>query len=234
MCTVSFYRNEQQVIITSNRDEHIDRPLAIFPKKYIINNKSFFYPKDPKAGGTWFVVTKKGSVFVLLNGANEKHIVKSNYRKSRGTILLELVATNDFLKSWEIIDLEGIEPFTIIGFTKQNFSQMRWDGISKSLESLDNSKARIWSSATLYSQDIIKKREIWFSNFLNEKLGAKDLIHFHTKTEIDNLENGLMIDRNKKMLTKNLTQCIVDKNKFTITHFDYVTNKNSQILENIL
>jgi hypothetical protein len=30
-----------------------------------------YLSKDPKAGGTWYVVDEKGTVLVLLNGANE-------------------------------------------------------------------------------------------------------------------------------------------------------------------
>jgi hypothetical protein len=40
-----------------------------------------YLSKDPKAGGTWYVVDEKGTVLVLLNGANEKHVAGLNYRK---------------------------------------------------------------------------------------------------------------------------------------------------------
>jgi hypothetical protein len=42
------------------------------------------YPKDPKAGGTWYVVDENGTVLVLLNGAEEKHTIKLSYRKKPG------------------------------------------------------------------------------------------------------------------------------------------------------
>ena len=55
MCTVSFVASNGKIIITSNRDEQVIRP-AIAPQKYTINNKTLLFPKDPKAGGTWYVV----------------------------------------------------------------------------------------------------------------------------------------------------------------------------------
>ena len=60
MCTVSFYRDNSKVIITSNRDEHINRPSAISLKKTSYGAKTVYYPKDPQAGGTWFVVNSIG------------------------------------------------------------------------------------------------------------------------------------------------------------------------------
>ncbi|MGA9639098.1 NRDE family protein, partial [Flavobacterium sp.] len=69
MCTVSFVKIGEKVIITSNRDESVVRLNAIHPKNYTVNNKNVIYPKDPKAGGTWYVVDEKGTIIVLLNGA---------------------------------------------------------------------------------------------------------------------------------------------------------------------
>ena len=92
MCTVSFIFTDGKVILTSNRDEKILRPTAIAPKKYSINNKNIFFPKDAKAGGTWYAVTDEANVAVLLNGAAEKHQLKPSYRKSRGLILLDIIS----------------------------------------------------------------------------------------------------------------------------------------------
>ncbi len=60
MCTVSFVKTADSIIITSNRDEKIIRPSAIPPKSYRVNNQNLIYPKDPKAGGTWFATNEAG------------------------------------------------------------------------------------------------------------------------------------------------------------------------------
>ena len=58
-----------KIIITSNRDEKIIRPNAIEPKAYHLNNKKVIFPKDNKAGGTWYAIDEHSNVLVLLNGA---------------------------------------------------------------------------------------------------------------------------------------------------------------------
>ena len=68
MCTVSFISTGDQYVITSNRDEHISRPLALQPQEETIGSVKVLFPRDPKAGGTWFALNEKGAVAVLLNG----------------------------------------------------------------------------------------------------------------------------------------------------------------------
>ena len=48
MCTVSFYRDNSKVIITSNRDEHINRPSAISLKKHRTGQKQCIIQKTHK------------------------------------------------------------------------------------------------------------------------------------------------------------------------------------------
>jgi hypothetical protein len=74
MCTVSFVATNDSVI-TSNGTKTI-RPVPFLKSLYCKWTKSYF-PKDPKAGGTWFVTKADGTVLVLLNGAAEN--MKSNY-----------------------------------------------------------------------------------------------------------------------------------------------------------
>lgn len=131
MCTVSFVATNDAFIITSNRDEKVIRPSAIPPKKYHINGKDILFPKDPKAGGTWYAVDAQGTVLVLLNGAAEKHEVQLPYRKSRGLIVLDMISNPSPKEFWEEINLENIEPFTLVLFQNQALFQLRWNGMEK-------------------------------------------------------------------------------------------------------
>ena len=106
MCTVSFISLNNKFVITSNRDENILRPVAFAPQEEIINGCKIIYPKDPKAGGTWFAINQSGAVAVLLNGAFEKHIPLNNYSKSRGLILLEVISKITPLLYFEKLDYE--------------------------------------------------------------------------------------------------------------------------------
>jgi uncharacterized protein with NRDE domain len=105
MCTVSFVRCGDKTILTSNRDEEVLRP-AIPPKNYRVNGKNLVFPKDPRAGGTWFAVAENANVLVLLNGAAQKHHWEPPYRKSRGLVVLDLISNESPLQTWEKIDLD--------------------------------------------------------------------------------------------------------------------------------
>ena len=180
MCTVSFVNANGKIIITSNRDEKTLRPNAIEPKNYLINNKKIIFPKDKKAGGTWYAINENSTVLVLLNGADEKHILKESYRKSRGLIVLELISSESVLAVWNAIDLDTIEPFTLVLFENKKLYQLRWNEIEKSALELDTAQSHIWSSSTLYSKEIREKRANWFYNFLDTKpeVNAEELFNF--------------------------------------------------------
>ncbi|MFE3872082.1 NRDE family protein [Flavobacterium sp. ZS1P70] len=227
MCTVSFVNSNDTIIITSNRDEKIIRPSAIPPGDYTINGKNVIFPKDPKAGGTWFVVDANGTVLVLLNGADEKHKVELPYRKSRGLIVLDIISSFSPKDFWQEIDLKNIEPFTLVLFQNKELFQLRWNGIAKESAPLDHNKKYVWSSSTLYSREIREKRSNWFYSFLdlNEEISEKEMLHFHRYTEDENQENGLVINRNNEMKTLSITQSVIEKNKVAILHCDLIAKK---------
>mgnify|MGYP003518620500 FL=1 len=108
MSTVSFVYANNSFLLTSNRDEKITRPSAIEPKIYQTATKKIIYPKDTKAGGTWFVVDEFGNAIILLNGGKTKHIAKEKYRLSRGVIVLDLMASNAIVTTWKTIDLTDL------------------------------------------------------------------------------------------------------------------------------
>ena len=165
MCTLTFVAANGKFILTHNRDEQTARASAVEPKRYLINTTPVFFPKDPKAGGTWFAVANSHSALVLLNGADEKHQILSNYRKSRGLIVLDLISSKSVIDQWKYIDLEDIEPFTLISFEKGQLAQLQWNGKIKSAQKLDVNRPYIWSSATLYSKEIREQRAKWFQSF---------------------------------------------------------------------
>ncbi|HPW98754.1 MAG TPA: NRDE family protein [Flavobacterium sp.] len=227
MCTVSFVRSNNKFIITSNRDEQVLRPSAIEPKNYCINNKNIIFPKDKKAGGTWYAVDEYSNVLVLLNGANDKHLQKEDYRKSRGIIVLDLIGSNSPIAQWNAIDLDNIEPFTIVLFENRRLYQLQWNEKEKSTLELDVKQSHIWSSSTLYSSEIREKRKQWFYTFLDTKpeISASEMLTFHRYTEQENTENGLVINRNDFLKTLSITQTVLENNKVEIHYADLQLNK---------
>ncbi|TCN56256.1 hypothetical protein D0809_14080 [Flavobacterium circumlabens] len=224
MCTVSFVCNNDTVIITSNRDEKVIRPSAIPPRSYTCNGKNVVYPKDQKAGGTWFVADANGNVLVLLNGGITKHTVQFSYRRSRGLIALDIICSDSPKDFWSVINLEEIEPFTLVLYQDKKLYELIWDGLTKITTPLDETQNHIWSSVTLYPDEIRKKRSRWFFDFLKNKneISASDMLGFHRNTEGDDSENGLIINRENTLKTLSITQAIIGQNKTAIAYHDLV------------
>ncbi len=222
MCTVTFVNTNDKIIITSNRDEKVLRMQAIEPKSYLINNKNITFPKDPKAGGTWFAISEEGTVAVLLNGAKEKHQLKEKYRKSRGLILLDIISSDNPLFEWKTINLIEIEPFTIVLYYDQKLFQLQWDEQEKSCVELSKNDYHIWSSSTLYSSEIRKQRALWFDHFIkeNDVLTEEALLDFHQHTNTENTEFGLVINRNDSLKTLSITQTVLKKNRVSLSYLD--------------
>lgn len=225
MCTVSFVCNKSDAIITSNRDEHISRPLAFEPREEILSGNKILYPKDPKAGGTWFAVDERQVVTVLLNGAFKRHSRGGTYRKSRGLILLEVISNNkprDFVRK---IDLNRIEPFTLVLWEAPQLIEFRWDGRRRYFKELDPQDSHIWSSTTLYDPDTIAHRETLFNEFMAE--GSTDhmsLMNFHSDS-MNDMENGLVINRSDGLKTFSITQVVVDDLSSRLVHKDLLKDQ---------
>jgi len=228
MCTVSFVAANDKIIITSNRDEAVLRP-ALKPAEYIVNGRKILFPKDPQAGGTWFATNEKSDVIVLLNGAAEKHKHLFTYRKSRGLIVLDLISSESAIQTWNEINLDNIEPFTLVLFESGKLYQLRWDFSEKETVVLDTAKNYVWSSSTLYPNEIREKRSQWFYSFLETKsdVNENEMFNFHRYTEDKNQENGLVIDRNGQLKTLSITQAVIENQSLKMMHFDLIDQTES-------
>jgi hypothetical protein len=211
MCTVTFLpTGTNSFILTSNRDEHVNRPFALPPANYQINNLLLSYPKDPLGGGTWIAAEKNKTVVCLLNGAFVPHTRNNNYRKSRGLVVLDYFQYEkpiDFASSY---DYENIEPFTLIIVNNNNevvLNELRWDGERVHLTSMDASTPAIWSSCTLYDNSIAAIRKRWFDTWLenNSEFELNKINEFHSTTGKDDAVNGLIISRDNGMHTVSIT-----------------------------
>jgi uncharacterized protein with NRDE domain len=222
MCTVTFIPAGDTVFITHNRDEKSIRSKAIPPKQYEVNGHQLLFPRDSQAGGTWVAVHENGSAAVLLNGAFVKHIYQPPYRKSRGLAFLDIVASNNLWLSWKTIDLEKVEPFTIILWGLGELHECRWDGQQKCSKSLDPSQFYTWSSVTLYHNDIIDKRRKWFENWIKQEplLNSENIVGFHLSAGDGDRYNDLRMNRNGEMLTVSVTAIELTASKGIVNYID--------------
>jgi len=236
MCTVSFIPMKKGVILTSNRDEHISRGIALYPEFYLQNNKKLVYPRDHKAGGTWFISNEHGDTGILLNGANEKHVPQPVYRKSRGLILPEIFQYDSPFEALKQYNLKGIENFTIILWERERLIEAKWDGSMLHVNKPDARKAHIWSSVTLYTGSMISERHRWFNNWLlfQKDISQADILDFHSNTHTHNEEYGLRISRNNKISTTSISSLRLENQQATFYHKDYIQNIESTLNYDLL
>ncbi len=226
MCTVTYVPIGDGVIVTSNRDEQPGRS-AQAPAWHIYNNKKIAFPKEPRAGGSWFVADGAGNLAVLMNGGFEKHEWKPPYRKSRGLVLLDFFSDDDPAKHWQNTCLDGIEPFTIVWFWQKNLYRLVWDGEEKHFEPLNPADAYIWSSAPLYGAGQRMNRAKLFADFTAESPPAPDdLMRFHTRTG-DEQDEGFVIERGF-LRTVSITQAVIGPSEILVTHHDLVGGASYQ------
>lgn len=231
MCSVSFVPLENGFLLTSNRDEKSYRP-TIEPKIYFESEVKLLYPKDGKAGGTWIVAKEDGTSIILLNGAFVNHQKKDRYTKSRGIVLKEIITAKEPISYFSEMNFEQIEPFTLIIFHKTILTEVKWDGVEKHIIQKSINKPHFWSSATLYDQSQQDIRHQWFQDFCTSKsiLTAESILSFHRNNHSENIEFGLVINREDKTQTVSITQLVLRHDKVEMTYIDRIKNK---ITENI-
>jgi len=95
---------------------------------------------------------------------------------------------------------------------------------------LNSDEAYIWSSATLYSDDMISQKKRMFEDFLNENSSNIDgdrILAFHFTTKKEDLESESHTIAKELVITKNITQCIMTQKDFTLSHVDLITDEKT-------
>lgn len=227
MCTVTFIPINNKIIVTSNRDEKSWRKPAIAPVAYEMRTGKILFPKDADAGGTWIAVHENGNMVVFLNGGFIKHDPKPPYKKSRGLVLIDMIDCESPHHCFLEGDLENIEPFTAIIFDDGQLFECRWDGEMKYNIELSAHEAHIWSSVTLYDDEVIKKREKWFAEWLceNPSHSQKNILDFHQFTGDGDKHNDLLMNRDGQVFTVSITSVEMNEN---IALMQYADIKNRQ------
>jgi Transport and Golgi organisation 2 len=176
MCTVTYVPTKHGYLLGSNRDEQATRATAISP----IRDVNLLYPKDADKGGTWLSLINNGDCLCLLNGAFVKHIPNEKYTYSRGLLVLDVARSDNKIEFITQVDLAQVEPFTLVIKEAQFLFQIKWDGSAKHIVQLDSDVSYVWSSCTLYDEQVKALRENWFEEFLQNGIyTAKDLLQFH-------------------------------------------------------
>jgi len=211
MCTVTYLPlSNSSFILTSNRDESKFRKIALPPEKYFIYDSNVYFPKDADANGTWFAASETRFTLCILNGAFEPHEHKPPYRLSRGLMLLDFFKYKNVQGFCSQYDFKGIEPFTLFIFEQGSgtrIHELRWDGNKIYSGTKDSSMPQIWSSAQLYSKQVIGQREKWFAEWLkaNHEFTMDKIVLFHKTGGDGNSYTDLLMNRDGKVFTVSIT-----------------------------
>ena len=201
MCTVTFLPlANDDFVLTSSRDVGFKREKSDIPKCYEEHGVSLCYPKDGKAGGTWIGTSRNNRLICLLNGGFSNHKRKEVYPKSRGLIVKELLIAESFERTCMEIDLVGIEPFTLVVVSwkeKLELSEFVWDGQQRHLKKLVPGTF-IWSSSTLYDDEMKGMRANWFKEWMGKNdLSKESILKFHKTAGIGSPEIDVFMKRDK-------------------------------------
>lgn len=110
-------------------------------------------------------------------------------------MLLDIIASEKPFELLQEMELYQIEPFTLVLFATK-LLEFRWDGHQKYFRPLDKTKNYIWSSATLYKDEVIEYRRNLFQKFVEKhtRISAHEVVDFHSNNQND-FENGFIINR---------------------------------------
>lgn len=228
MCTVSYIPTSSGFLLTSNRDEKTIRK-TIAPQVYTIENAKILFPKDTLASGSWIAMNKQKRYACLLNGAFEKHERKNEYRKSRGLILLDSFSYSSIQEFISSINLEGIEPFTLLLIDAKEelqFFELKWDEKRKYVREVNLKIAQLWSSSTLYDLETRMKRENLFNDWVTKYRDEDDvnILNFHLNSHDLGLEHGILMKRNDDLQTVSVSQLTVSSEQELFHYHDLLEN----------
>jgi hypothetical protein len=234
MCTVSYLPLPGEgFIITSTRDEKTIRKSALPPKKYDIHDRPVYFPRDSDAGGTWIATSPGYHTLCLLNGGFVIHESSPPYRKSRGLVLLDYYRFNDVAAFRDQYNFNGIEPFTLLirnfhatatGVGRPQFDELRWDGEKVHHTPLNPEMPAIWSSVTLYSEEVISQRNQWFEQWLagHPEYTIGSAVHFHKTAGAGNIQNDIMMNRDNVVRTVSITSILRDLLRYDFYYEDVI------------
>lgn len=231
MCTVTFIPTPEKVFITSNRDESPGRQSAGLISLHPPDKNIIHYPLDETSGGSWIALSDSGRAVCLLNGGFQPFHPDPPYRQSRGLVVLDAALEPedaDFLESY---DLNRIAPFTLLVYENKILRQLVWDGDQRHITELPSDLAQIWSSVTLYPEDVRQRRKASFEKWLIEtpSYNRESIIEFHQQTNGDP-QNDFIMNRNEIVKTLSITNIILKENAASILHLGLEKQTREEIM----
>ncbi len=234
MCTVTYIPTESGYLFTSNRDESPKRtaPHLRFRE---MGKRRLLYPEDPRARGSWISVSDDQRLACLLNGAFVRHRRQLPYRRSRGLMLLDLFAFEDFQAFAKHYTFKNMEPFTLIGIEGREVHEFRWDGQQLHHQNLPADSSHIWSSATLYPPEMAAQRRQWFDDWWETReQNWKNAFLFHLTAGCGDPHNDLVMNRAGRVMTVSISSIQKTNEQFTFKHYDLLNTPQPAFEEGVI
>lgn len=224
MCTLTYIPLKEGFVLTHNRDERMDRPTSKYLKQRDIGEHTLYYPEDQEAFGTWIASSTQGTSACLMNGGSETYERKDEYRHSRGLVVLDLFRYDDVLQFYREYNFHGLEPFTLLAISPKGFWKITHNEGETKLEDVDPQQPQIWSSTTLYTQEVRHKREKWFTDWLGTKPSfmPDNVRNFHKSAGEGDEENDLVMSRWGKLKTLSVTQVVSNLGGVSLIYEDFI------------
>ena len=127
-----------------------------------------------------------------------------------------------FIEEFDFLD---IEPFTLIlvdwGLQLETY-ELVWDGEKKHFNKL-NQEPKIWSSSTLYTDEMKQLRKQWFKDWLqkNKIFNQDNILKFHKSENLGTPETSIKMKRDF-VETVSVTSVIKEESKVSISYFDFL------------
>jgi len=184
MCTLTWWRESAgSYEVYFNRDERKTRTLAEPPRVHEREGVSFLAPIDPDGGGTWMLVNEGGLLVCLLNRWHEEGGGGKPLR-SRGQLVMEMATLGNVPAVEERLrfeDLQGVWPFTMVGFDPVGERAWTWNG--RELAAENNPELPLCSSSFHYAEVKIARHRRFQDLRHAQRMGSSLLELFHSGTE---------------------------------------------------
>ena len=130
MCTVTFIARKRGYLLGMNRDEKLQRPEGLPPRKLPKNGRTVIGPSEP-TGGTWISLNHSGVTFALINWYSVGAMV-AKAPVSRGSVVRAVEAETSTQCAFNVISqlpLKQINPFRLVGIflAEKQVCEWRWD-----------------------------------------------------------------------------------------------------------
>lgn len=137
MCTVTVIpMGRGSFRLVTNRDELRDRPVAVPPRRHVLEDGGrALWPVDPVGGGTWIGAAEHGLVLTVLNlnlpeGSEPGSV-------SRGGLIPRLLSERDVGEVGEAIRamrFDAYSAFRLLAVDRARELIVRWDGADLTVE----------------------------------------------------------------------------------------------------